>query len=140
MSCSDTAVLMPALIYDAAEPASGDAAEPAADTFTAAAAPPAAVAPASPINQAALALAAQLRAATRADDAQGVTFEALQELISALCVFYAADVEQRGAITPLNTLAGASPTAVLMTTTALLRGANLELFELGMWQSWSGMK
>jgi hypothetical protein len=143
MSCSDTAVLMPALIHDAAGPVGGNAAEPAADTFAAAAAPPASAAPAvpaSPINQAALALAAQLRAATRADDAQGVTFEALQELISALCVFYAADVEQRGAITPLNTLAGASPTAVLMTTTALLRGANLELFELGMWQSWSGMK
>jgi hypothetical protein len=91
-------------------------------------------------NDAALALAAQLRAATTADDAHGMTFEALQELFSALCEFYAADVEQRGKITPLRTVEGASPTAVLMTTTALLRGANLELFELGMWQSWSGMK
>lgn len=126
MSCSDATVLMPAIIDQTA----GNTSDKIADTS----------APSSPLNHAALALAAQLRAATGADDARGMTFEALQELFSALCVFYAADVEQRGAITPLNTLAGASPTAVLMTTTALLRGANLELFELGMWQSWSGMK
>jgi hypothetical protein len=31
-------------------------------------------------------------------------------------------------------------TAVLVTTSALLKAANLEIFELGMWQSWSGTR
>jgi hypothetical protein len=100
---------------------------------------------ASPVGLASLdrtvqALTQRLRAATVADDAQGLTLESLQALVAAVCEFYAADVQQRQAITPLNTVGAASATAVLMTATALLRGANLELFELGMWQSWSGMK
>lgn len=95
---------------------------------------------ASRLDETATALAEQLRQATSADPSQGITLLALQKLFAALCEFYAHDVAQRGAITPLNTLDGASPTAILMTTTALLRGANLELFELGMWQTWSGMK
>jgi hypothetical protein len=92
------------------------------------------------LHGAAASLAESLRQATAADDPQGIDFAILQELFGALCEFYASDVVQRGAITPLHTLDAASPTAVLMTTTALLRGANLELFELGMWQTWSGMK
>ena len=92
------------------------------------------------LHHAAATLAESLRRATRADDPQGIDFAVLQELFAALCEFYASDVAQRGSITPLHTLDAASPTAVLMTTTALLRGANLELFELGMWQTWSGMK
>ena len=93
-----------------------------------------------PLHAKAAALAESLRLATQADDPQGIDFAVLQDLFAALCEFYAADVAHRGAITPLHTLDTASPTAVLMTTTALLRGANLELFELGMWQTWSGMK
>ena len=93
-----------------------------------------------PLHARAAEMAESLRRATRADDPQGIDFAVLQDLFAALCEFYAADVAQRGAITPLHTLDTASPTAVLMTTTALLRGANLELFELGMWQTWSGMK
>lgn len=102
--------------------------------------PATAVEPARSLHADASALARALRDATAVDDSRGIDFGVLQELFSALCEFYASDVVQRGAITPLNTLDGASPTAVLMTTTALLRGANLELFELGMWQTWSGMK
>ena len=30
-------------------------------------------------------------------------------------------------------------TAVMIMSTAMLRAANLELFELGMWQAWSGV-
>lgn len=94
----------------------------------------------SSLNEALKALTSQLRLAVDADDAEDTNFEAVQDLFAALCEFYAGDVTQRGAITPLNTLDGASATAVMMTTSALLRGANLELFELGMWQTWSGMK
>jgi hypothetical protein len=69
-----------------------------------------------------------------------LTEAALGELFGALCKLYSANAEQQGHITPIRTGEDANATAVLMTTTALLRGAKLELFELGMWQSWSGMK
>jgi hypothetical protein len=36
--------------------------------------------------------------------------------------------------------AGISATAVLVTTSALMKASNLEIFELGMWQSWSGTR
>jgi hypothetical protein len=82
----------------------------------------------------------RVREAVAADDPDGMSFDELRGLLAAVCEFYASDVNQRGAITPVNTLEGASATAVLMLTTGLLRGANLELFELGMWQTWSGLK
>lgn len=82
----------------------------------------------------------RVREAVAADHPDGMSFDELRGLLAALCEFYASDVAQRDAITPLNTLDGASATAVLMLTTGLLRGANLELFELGMWQTWSGLK
>lgn len=70
----------------------------------------------------------------------GVSDETLRRGFSALTQLYARKAEGRQSIFPLEPSAGASATAVLMTSTALLKGANLELFELGMWQSWSGMK
>jgi len=86
------------------------------------------------------ALAQQLQREIAAGNDQILTFEALEELLTALCTIYSGDVEQRGQLTPIRLGESANATSVLMTTTALLRGARLELFELGMWQSWSGMK
>ena len=39
---------------------------------------------------------------------------------------------------PLASQTSASPTEVMTTTSALLKAANLAVFELGMWQSWTG--
>ena len=63
---------------------------------------------------------------------------ALQNLIAALCNTYAAQIEAGGRFTPVPEGSAVSPTAVMVTASGLLRAANLAVFELGMWQSWTG--
>ena len=63
--------------------------------------------------------------------------EALQNLIAALCNTYAAQIEAGGKFTPVPEGSIVSPTAVMVTASGLLRAANLAVFELGMWQSWT---
>ena len=64
--------------------------------------------------------------------------EALQSLIAALCNTYAAQIEAGAKFTPVPEGSIVSPTAVMVTASGLLRAANLAVFELGMWQSWTG--
>ena len=64
--------------------------------------------------------------------------QALQSLIAALCNTYSAQVEAGGRFTPVPEGSVVSPTAVMVTASGLLRAANLAVFELGMWQSWTG--
>ena len=92
------------------------------------------------LDEEVLALAERLNASANGGQEIALGFEAVEALFAALCAVYGQDAERQGRITPLRPTAASNPTNVLMATTALLRGANLELFELGMWQSWSGMK
>ena len=94
----------------------------------------------SPVDAKARELIAELRAAIDANTSGVMTQETLEDLFAALIHLYGTNAEQCHKITPLKTDRHTNATAILMTVTALLRGANLELFELGMWQSWSGMK
>ena len=66
-----------------------------------------------------------------------ITTEALQKLIAAACRVYTARVEAGEQITPVpkNSI---SATDVMVTASGLLRAADLAVFELGMWQSWTG--
>jgi hypothetical protein len=64
--------------------------------------------------------------------------EALQSLMAALCNTYSAQIEAGGRFTPVPERSAVSPTAVMVTASGLLRAANLAVFELGMWQSWTG--
>jgi hypothetical protein len=66
-----------------------------------------------------------------------VTAEALQKLIAAACRVYTARVEAGEPIMPVpkNSI---SATDVMVTASGLLRAADLAVFELGMWQSWTG--
>lgn len=64
--------------------------------------------------------------------------EALQSLMAALCNTYAAQIEAGGRFTPVPERNVVTPTAVMLTASGLLRAANLAVFELGMWQSWTG--
>ena len=66
-----------------------------------------------------------------------VTTEALQKLIAAACRVYTARVEAGEPITPVprNSI---SATDVMVTASGLLKAADLAVFELGMWQSWTG--
>ena len=70
------------------------------------------------------------------DDALSV--EAMQALMSALCRVYSAQVENGARFTPIPEGQVVSPTGVMLTASGLLRAANLAVFELGMWQSWTG--
>jgi hypothetical protein len=64
--------------------------------------------------------------------------EAMQTLMSALCRVYSAQVESGARFTPIPEGQVVSPTGVMLTASGLLRAANLAVFELGMWQSWTG--
>ena len=72
----------------------------------------------------------------KSDDALSV--EALQTLMAALCRVYSAQVEGGAKFTPIPEGQVVSPTGVMLTASGLLRAANLAVFELGMWQSWTG--
>jgi hypothetical protein len=64
--------------------------------------------------------------------------EALQVLLAALCRTYSAQVDAGGRFLPVPAQSGVTPTDVMITASGLLRAANLAVFELGMWQSWTG--
>ena len=69
---------------------------------------------------------------------QALSPEAMQKLMTALCRVYAAQVENGAKHTPIPEGQAVSPTGVMVTASGLLRAANLAVFELGMWQSWTG--
>ena len=64
--------------------------------------------------------------------------EALQVLMAALCRSYSVQVEADPAALPLKERGPVSNTDIMIMASALLRSANLAVFELGMWQSWTG--
>ena len=72
----------------------------------------------------------------KSDDA--ISEEAMQTLMATLCRLYAAQVENGAKYTPIAEGQIVSPTGVMVTASGLLRAANLAVFELGMWQSWTG--
>ena len=102
-----------------------------------AAAGPKVVASANGVSADAIRLAAEIeRAFAKSDDA--ISVEAMQALMTALCRVYAAQVENGAKHTPIPEGQVVSPTGVMLTASGLLRAANLAVFELGMWQSWTG--
>jgi hypothetical protein len=60
----------------------------------------------------------------------------LQRLIAAAVKLYVAKVEAEGPF-PAVPFAGINATEAMVSSSALLRGANVNVFELGLWQSWS---
>jgi hypothetical protein len=63
---------------------------------------------------------------------------ALQALMAAACKAYAAQVEAGNPLAALAQRTTVTPTEVMVTASGLLRATNLAVFELGMWQSWTG--
>jgi hypothetical protein len=82
-------------------------------------------------------LAAELERSVADGKLDLVTVEALQTLIAAACRVYGARTEAGEQFTPVpkNSI---SATDVMVTASGLLRAADLAVFELGMWQSWTG--
>ena len=91
---------------------------------------------------AASAEATRLAAAIERSLAEGrtdlLTPAALQALMAAACKSYAAQVEAGNPMAALSQRTTVTPTDVMVTASGLLRAANLAVFELGMWQSWTG--
>jgi hypothetical protein len=64
--------------------------------------------------------------------------QALQALMAAACKAYAAQVEAGNPMAALAQRTTVTPTEVMVAASGLLRATNLAVFELGMWQSWTG--
>jgi hypothetical protein len=86
----------------------------------------------------ATALAAKIERDLRDGRSDTLTPQAFQALMAALCKSYGTQLEAGAQFLPLASQQSASPTEVMTTTSALLKAANLAVFELGMWQSWTG--
>jgi hypothetical protein len=82
-------------------------------------------------------IAATLERSIVDDKLDTVSAEALQKLIAAVCRVYTARREagEQFAPVPKNSI---SATDVMITASGLLRAADLAVFELGMWQNWTG--
>jgi hypothetical protein len=82
-------------------------------------------------------LAAELERGVAEGRLDLVNAEALQKLIAAACRVYTARVETGEQLMPVprNSI---TATDVMVTASGLLRAADLAVFELGMWQSWTG--
>ena len=85
----------------------------------------------------AIKLAGEIERAFAKSD-QAISEDAMQALMGALCRVYSAQVENGAKYTPIAEGQIVSPTGVMVTASGLLRAANLAVFELGMWQSWTG--
>jgi len=83
-------------------------------------------------------LADSLNGLIAAGQAGALPDETMRHLMSALVKVYAAKFDEGQRPVLLDADSDVSATAVLVTTSALMKASNLEIFELGMWQSWSG--
>ena len=83
-------------------------------------------------------LAAEIEKALTSGKLDALTPQALHALMGACCKTYATRVEAGENLLPLAQRSTVSPTEVMVTASGLLRAANLAVFELGMWQSWTG--
>jgi hypothetical protein len=84
------------------------------------------------------ALASALERALVSGDLDTLPPETLQELMAALCKTYSAQIEAGRDVLPLRGRTSVSSTDIMTTASGLLKAANLAVFELGMWQSWTG--
>ena len=87
---------------------------------------------------AAMKLAADIDRALAQGQIGLLTTDAIQALMAAACRSYSAQVEAGGSFPPLADRSRVTSTDVMVTASGLLKSANLAVFELGMWQSWTG--
>ncbi len=95
----------------------------------------AATQPASSTTAAAEQLAAEIQRALKAGDHEVLSPETLQTLMTAACRLYSAQVEAGSNALPVGEV---TPTDIMVTASGLMKAGNLAVFELGMWQSWTG--
>ena len=87
----------------------------------------------------ALALAAEIeRAIVGGKESFVLAPEAVQALLSAVSKVYSGQSENGARYDAFSPRHPLTPTDVMVTASGLLKAANLAVFELGMWQSWTG--
>jgi hypothetical protein len=86
----------------------------------------------------AMQLAAKIDHDLREGRLDTLTPRAFQTLMAALCRSYGTQLEAGADFLPVADRNSVSPTEIMTTTSSLLKAANLAVFELGMWQSWTG--
>ena len=73
-----------------------------------------------------------LRERTRPSDAD------IQAMLANAVRLYAERAQERDGALPAFDADAVTATDVMVTVTAMLKAVNLQVFELGMWQTWSG--
>jgi hypothetical protein len=94
--------------------------------------------PDSDTSVAAKKLAAEIDRALSQGQTDLLSADAIQALMAAACRSYSAQVEAGGSFPALADRSRVTSTDVMVTASGLLKSANLAVFELGMWQSWTG--
>ena len=92
-----------------------------------------------PESDQALALVKALEAKFEAGELDVLTPEATQALMGVICRIYGANQESGNKYSLLSGRAAVTGTDAMITCSALLKAVDLQVFELGMWQSWSGV-
>ena len=92
-----------------------------------------------PESDQALALVKALEAKFEAGELDVLTPEATQALMGVICKIYGANQESGNKYSLLSGRAAVTGTDAMITCSALLKAVDLQVFELGMWQSWSGV-
>ena len=90
------------------------------------------------LSAAAIRVAAEIERALADGRLDALTPAALQALMAAVCRIYSARVAAGDQFLPVKQRSGVTSTDVMLTASGLLRSANLAVFELGMWQGWTG--
>jgi len=96
-----------------------------------------AVAVRTPDTERALQLAADIEKAIRDGDVDRFQPEAVQALMGALCKLYSADNDLGNQYSIVGQRSAVTATDVMVLCGALLKAVDLQVFELGLWQSWS---
>ena len=89
-------------------------------------------------SERAIPLARDIDLATLNGTIDAISPQAMHALLAALLKAYGVNVEAGDAYPVLAGPASVSGTDVLTMCGALLKAADLQVFELGMWQSWTG--
>jgi hypothetical protein len=72
------------------------------------------------------------------DTVEGLSDAEIQDTLAKAVRLYAQRAAERDGALPAFPSDAATATDVMVTVTAMLKAVNLQVFELGMWQAWSG--
>jgi hypothetical protein len=86
----------------------------------------------------ALQLADEIKKSLAQGDLNVLAPEAMQNLMASLCRLYSAQAEAGAEHPFLGAHSEVTATDAMVVASGLLKAVNLAVFELGMWQSWTG--